>query len=213
MGIFSSLFGCRKDASSESQTALVIKITNAEQQNAVYVRGSHLITPHIQLLDRDTKLTEAARAEVSRGIRDLDAVTEYNPRSWASFWIKGKGYQVLGNRESANAAFKASFEIQKENPDVAREYALSCLNLGQGAEAIRVTQHAIQLTPDDAGLHANLALAFLIEGRNSEAKQRIDKALSIAPDDKISRAVQRVVDEVLSGKRKQLKSMSELKNG
>jgi hypothetical protein len=55
--------------------------------------------------------------KVIRGIRDLDAVTAFNPENWPAFWIKGKGYQVLGDQVSANFEFKSSFTIQKQNPD------------------------------------------------------------------------------------------------
>jgi len=212
MGVFSLLFGCKKEIPSESQPVAAITITNDDEHNEVYKRGSQLISPHMQLLDRNPKVTQAVREEVTEGIRDMDAVTAYNPQNWAAFWIKGKGYQVLGDHKAANSAFKASFQIQRENPDVAREYAASCLELGYGAEAIRAAEHAIQLAPRDAGLHANLAVALLIHGRNTEAKQAIDEALKMAPDDKISRALQRLIDDVLSGKRKQPKTMSDLNN-
>ena len=212
MGVLSLLFGCKKEIPSESQPVAAIAITNDDQHNEVYKRGSQLISPHMQLLDRNPKITKTVREEVTQGIRDMDAVTAYNPQNWAAFWIKGKAHQVLGEHKAANSAFKASFDIQRENPDVAREYAASCLELGYGAEAVRATEHAIQLAPSDAGLHANLALALLIDGRNTEAKQAIDGALKMAPDDKISRELQRAIDDVLSGKRTQPKTMSDLNN-
>lgn len=210
MGILSSIFGCRKPPATDASTTTVVVITNDAQHNQVYKRGTELISPHMQLLDKSPKVTKTARDEVSQGIQDLDAVTAYDPQNWAAFWVKGKGYQVLGNHEAANSEFRKSFDIQKQNPDVAREYASSCLELGFGAEAIRATLHAIQLAPEDAGLHANLALAFLIDGQNTEAKKAIQKSLEMSPHDKISQAVQRMVDEVIAGKRKQPKTMADL---
>ena len=190
-----------------------VVVDNDEQHDEVYERGCQLIVPHMQLLGRDPKITTKALNEVERGIRDLHAVTTYNPENWAAFWIKGKGYQVLGDHRAARREFKASFDIQKENPDVAREYASSCLELGYGSEAVRATQHALTLSPDDAGLYANLALAFLIDGKNSEAKQAIDRSLQISPDDKLSQTVQRVVDEVISGQRPQPKNLADINKG
>ena len=93
---------------------------------------------------------------------------------------------------------------------MAREYATTCLDLGLGTEAIRAIQHAIQLTPEDAGLRANLALAFLIEGNNAGAKNAIDRALEMAPQDRISQAVRGIVDDVIAGKRSQPKTMADL---
>jgi len=210
MGFFSTLFGCKKESLIEQPPTTVVTVSDDDQHNEIYERGSQLISPHMQLLDRDPRVTKAVREQVTRGIRDLDAVTTYNPGNWAAFWIKGKGYQVLGAHEAANREFKASFDIQKQNPDVAREYAASCLELGHGAEAVRVAQHAIDVTPDDAGLYANLALAFLIDGKNAEAKKAIEQALMMAPQDKISQAVRIVVDDVIAGKRRQPKTMADL---
>jgi tetratricopeptide (TPR) repeat protein len=210
MGFLSALFGCKKESSTEQSQPSVGVVTNDDQHNEIYERGSQLISPHMQLLDRDPRVTKAVREQVTRGIRDLDAVTAFNPANWAAFWIKGKGYQVLGAHEAANKEFKASFDIQKENPDVAREYAASCLELRRGAEAVRVAQHAIEVTPDDAGLYANLALAFLIDGKNTEAKRAVEQALTMEPQDKISQAVRGVVDDIIAGKRTQPKTMADL---
>lgn len=191
-------------------SATDVVVTNDAEHNALYERGAGAISPHMQLLDSTPKITPAVRAQISQGIRDLDAVTKFNPQNWAAFWIKGKGYQVLGDQKAANTEFKLAFALQTQNPDVAREYAMSCLDLGFGAEAIRATQHAIKISPADAGLQANLALALLIEGKNIEAKQTITKALKMAPDDKISQALQKVIDEVIAGTRPQPKSVAEL---
>lgn len=210
MGFLSTLFGCKKESPIEQPDSKVVIVSDDDQHNEIYERGSQLISPHMQLLDRDPRVTKAVREQVTRGIRDLDAVTTFNPGNWAAFWIKGKGYQVLGSHEAANKEFKASFEIQKENPDVAREYAASCLELGLGAEAVRVARHAIDRAPNDAGLHANLALALLIDGKAPEAKKAVEQALTMAPQDKISQAVRGVVDDVIAGKRRQPKTMADL---
>lgn len=213
MGILSTLFGCKKTDSAKVKSAVLVTVTNDDQHTEIYKRGCDLISPYMQLLDRDPRVTKSVREQVARGIHDLDAVTTYNPKNWAAFWIKGKGYQTLGAHEAANLEFKAAFDLQKMNADVAREYGASCLELGHGAEAVSAVQHAISLKPDDAGLYANLALAHLIEGKNAEAKQAVDRSLAMSPDDKISKAVQRVVYEVISGKRKQPKTMADLNNG
>jgi tetratricopeptide (TPR) repeat protein len=193
-----------------SAVAEEIIVTNDDHQHAVYERGSGLISPHMHLLERGPKVTKRVCDQVSKGIRDLDAVTTYNPKNWAAFWIKGKGYQVLGDHASAHSEFKSSFGIQKENPDVSREYVASCLELGFGGEGMQAAKHAIELIPADAGLHANLALALLISGENQEAKEVIEHALELSPDDKISQAVMKVVDDVIAGKNRQPKTMADL---
>jgi tetratricopeptide (TPR) repeat protein len=210
MGFFSTLFGGKKESSVDPTHPVAVIVTTEAQHNEIYERGTQLISPHMELLDRNPRVTKAVREQVTRGIHDLDAVTAFCPGNWAAFWIKGKGYQLLGAHEAANKEFKASFEIHKNNPDVAREYASSCLELGRSAEAVRVAQHAIEMTPDDAGLYANLALAYLIDGKNIEAKKAVEQALTMAPQDKISQAVRGVVYDIIAGKRRQPKTMEDL---
>lgn len=148
--------------------------------------------------------------QITSGIRDLDAVTEYNPQNWPAFWIKGKAYQALNEPYMAYAQFHTCFTMQKENPDVARELALSCLDIGKAQEATEVTLHAIGLTPEDAGLHANLALAYLLLGENEKALNAIKESLKIDPDDSISKTVEGLVVQVVDGRRPQPKSMADL---
>jgi tetratricopeptide (TPR) repeat protein len=210
MGLVSALFGCTGDARVNAPTPGTSVITDDVEHNESYNRGAQLITPHMKLHGRDPNLTDAARDEVSRGIRDLDAVTAYNPQNWAAFWLKGKGYQVLGDHQAAHGEFRASFNIQKDNADVAREYASTCLELGLGGEAVRVAKHAIGLRPDDAGLYSNLALALLIDEQNIEAKNTIQKSMEMAPEDEVSQAVQQIVNDVIQGKRPQPKGMADL---
>ena len=200
------------DSDSEPiDTSFEVVINNNTQHDMIYKRGTEAIMPHIKLMERDPESSASIKQEVTNGIADLNAVTKYRPENWAAFWVKGKAYQVLEDHQSAYSEFKASFQIQKENPDVARELAAACLALGRADEAIIVTQHAIDLTPGDAGLYANLALAYLVADKNADAKKAIDQSLQMAPDDEISQAVKTTVDEVISGKRPQPKTMADLK--
>jgi tetratricopeptide (TPR) repeat protein len=187
-------------------------IANDDQHNEIYKRGTGLVSPYMRLLGKIPKMTQKAHAEVSRGIKDLDAVTAYNPQNWAAFWVKGKGYQALGNHALARTEFMASLSIQRGNSDVARECAESCLQLGLGDEAVEILQYAIGLNPGDAGLQANLAMAFLISGKNQQAKTAIEKSLCMSSEDGISKFVGKVVEDVISGRRKQPKTIADLES-
>lgn len=207
MSLFGKLLLFLTGASAVAQQ---IAVTNTEEHNAAFKRGAALISPNMELLDRAGKSDAKARAEITEGIRYLNAVTEYNPENWAAFWIKGKGYQSLGDWTAANAEFKKSFEQQDQNPDVAREYALSCMELGLSDEAIKAAVHAVKTDPADSGLQANLALAYLIGGKIEEAKKAIAISLEKSPDDKISQTVKTVIEKVASGEKKQPKKMADL---
>lgn len=164
---------------------------------------------------------------VAVAINCLSVLLKSNTRSWSkgtsrgsavdnpgyallAYWVMGKAYQALNQSENACDAFGRSFAIQKDNPDVAREYMFECLNLGRTAEAIDAARHGVELSPNDAGLVANLALAYLVGGQIDEAVTAIDKSLKIAPDDKITQDLRTIILEVRDGKRPQPKSLREL---
>lgn len=184
-------------------------IKNDEEHNFVYEKGTSLIVPHMILLGQNRKPSNKDINHIKQGILYLDEVTKYNPKNWSAYWAKGKGYQILKQHENSYYEFKQSFHFQNRHPDVARELASSCLELGLGDEAVEVTKHAISLTPEDAGLYANLALAYLIVGKNAEAHEAVNKSLQMEPKDRITKYVKKVVDEVLKGKRAQPKKMSD----
>ncbi len=175
-----------------------------ERHDEYYQKGSNLIQPFMVLHKNEIKSPQ--KKKIKEGIIYLDAVTKINPENWAAFWIKGKGYQALTDSSSAYAEFKSSYFIQKENPDVAREFMIECLNLGKADEGVIVATEAMTLKPDDSGLIANAALALLIRGDLGEALRYIDKAISLDPSDEINRNVKFFIEEVRSGKMKQPKT-------
>ncbi len=129
-------------------------IRNVDDWNRVYAAAVEIINPFMRLHDKpEKKVTKDAAQQIKRGIEMLDAVTTYRP-GWSAFWVKGKAHQALDDSKAACAAFKSAFALQDKNPDVAREYMLECLKLGEGAEGVRVARHAVTLDPSDAGLHA-----------------------------------------------------------
>lgn len=212
MSIFStivSLVGC---SPAQTTTTKVEPVTNDADHNRYFQEGSGLIKPYMRLHGVPEKSTSSskAKAEIARGIALLDAVIAYNTNNWAAYWTIGKGYQALGDSEKACDAFGKSYVIQRENADVAREYMFECLNLGRTTEAISAAEYAVSLSPNDAGLHANAALAYTLAGRIADAQAAIFKSLQIDPNDKISLTLRRIVQEIADGKRKQPRTMREL---
>ena len=138
-----------------------------ERHDEYYGKGCRCIEPYMQLHEGKSK--KPNEDKIIEGIKYLDAVTKINPENWAAFWIKGKGYQALGDNESSYREFNKSFSIQKSNPDVARELTFASLNLGKSEEGIRIAKHALSLHPTNSGLMANLSLAYLINNETEKA--------------------------------------------
>jgi Tfp pilus assembly protein PilF len=207
LALMSSLLGCSKHVDS----APLPTISNDDEYNRDYQEGCDLIKPYLILHGVEQKRVDtAAKAKIARGIALLGVVTTYSPSNWSAHWICGKGFQALGDSAAACDAFKLAFDIQTKNPDVAREYMFECLNLGRGSEGLRAAKVAVALNPSDAGLHANLALAYLVSGDASSALNAVDEALRLDPSDSISKNVRKVTQQIIDGKRPMPKKLGEL---
>jgi len=148
--------------------------------------------------------------KIKEGIKYLDAVTKINPDNWAAFWLKGKAYQALGDPVLAYDEFKKACDIEKENPDVARELMIESLNLGKGEEDVEIGEHALSLKPNDPGLMRNLGLAYLINGEIEKAEEVTRQAIALDPQDEINKQILNIIREVKSGKRAQPRKYSNL---
>jgi len=201
--------GCSAERTEKSET----KSPSAEDHDRIYTQACGLIKPYMQLHGVQSRPanTDKARQELKRGISLLQEVVTINPGNWSAYWVMGKGYQAIGDSASACDAFGNSFAIQRNNPDVAREYMYECLNLGRAAEGVQAAEHALELRPDDAGLLANLALASLIAGKNDDALQFVNKSLQVAPDDTITQNLKKIIVDVRDKKRPQPKTTRDLK--
>ena len=196
-------FSCVK-----SQTTDLILIEG--NQNLYYERGTKLIFPYIELADRKVASIPNKEKDLKEGINYLDAVTKINPENYAAFWMKGKAYQALKDSENAYIQFKEAYKLNKEKPDVARELMIECLNLGKGYEGVEVALYALNLDKNNAGLLGNLALAYLIDGKLDLAKNTVEKAIQVNPEDKINLSLRQVINEVIQKKRKQPAKISDI---
>lgn len=170
-----------------------------EKHNAYCDSGSALIMPYIVLADNSPKRVYAPH--IKKGIQYLDAVTTMNSENWGAFWLKGKAYQALELDQQSYDNFKSAYDLQKENPDVAREFAFACMDLAKGDEAVAVASQALSVKPEDAGLTGNLALAYLIQGDVAQAEAYIRHALSLDATDEINRNLLVKILEVKRGER------------
>jgi tetratricopeptide (TPR) repeat protein len=135
------------------------------------------------------------------GIELLNRVLVINPRNWAAMWMTAMAHRRLNELEAALTLFQRACEFCGANPDVPREAGLTAMTLGRYPESIQFMSRAIQASPGDAGLVANLALAHLFNQDVAEAKRAADYALKAAPSDAINQRIVRLIDSVLSGKR------------
>ena len=209
LALASALVGCSKQPTPSEN---VPAITNDEECNRYYVEAGDLITPYLRLSDDQAKPwnTSKAQTDLRRGIALYSAVVSYAPTDWNAYWLMGKAYQALREPTNAFEAFGKAFSIQKKNADVAREYMFECLELGRTAEGVNAAEHALSLEPKDAGLLANLALAYTIAGRIPEASTTVERSLAIDPADEVTLNLKRMIREISEGKRPQPRKLADL---
>ncbi len=178
----------------------------------IYQQGCDLISPYMQIVGKEARPagTREARQSLMQGISLLEQVVHMNPDNWSAYWVIGKAYQALQDSKKACDAFGRSFALQKNHADVAREYMLESLNVGRTAQAVDAAEHGARIRPNDAGLLANLALAYLLDGKIEDALRSIEKSIELAPDDEISKNLRTIVRDVQDGKRTQPQSIHDL---
>jgi tetratricopeptide (TPR) repeat protein len=179
------------------------------KHDELFKRGADLISPYMRLTDRPRRKATDAR-DLREGIRLLDEALKLFPGNWSALWIQGKAFQALDEHAQAYARFKRAYALQRDNPDVGREFMFECLEVGHVDEAVEAAGAAASRAPRDAGVRANLALALLLAGRVDEAEANASQAQLMDPDDKITKSLIRVIGEVRSGKRPRPHHISDL---
>ena len=149
------------------------------------------------------------RRKLKKAITLFEMAREINPDGYSSMWALGKIFQRLGDNAIALKWFECAHRASPEQPDVAREAALSALDIGDSDSAIRYCSVAIELSPDDPGLVSNLALAHLLAGDDQKAFQAAEEATSRDPADTISKTVLEFVDDVSQGRKPRPKTLAE----
>ncbi|WP_158625083.1 tetratricopeptide repeat protein [Corallococcus terminator] len=146
---------------------------------------------------RPLSQAEVRRFEAARLL--LQQALDLIPENWAAAWTLGMVERRLGNDVRASECFTRAFELNPYNPDVCREASISAGLVGRMEDAVRFSEAALVVGPDDAGLVANLALNLLLAGRAAEALPRAREAVARAPKDPVSRAVLALTEQVASG--------------
>lgn len=143
-------------------------------------RGEHYLSARLKaanMLARQGKL-DAARDY-------LHATEAATPRERAQLVIgEAQLLREAGRIKDAHAVLVAALERQPDEPELLYEAALLAERLGRVDELESRLRRLIELRPDHA--HAYNALGFSLADRNirlAEARELIDRALELAPDD------------------------------
>jgi tetratricopeptide (TPR) repeat protein len=177
--------------------------------DALFTTASEAIRKHYVTAGQPSLSGDAA-TEVSEAAQKLEQVLSEVPDWWNALWFYGKSQLALGNYEAAYKAFTRAYENEKSVEAILRELAGVCLELKKFEEAVTVAEAAVALDPANAELLGNLAVAFILDGRNGHARKAIDAANKINSDDRINQTISRVLSEIEDGRRDRPESLHDL---
>jgi Flp pilus assembly protein TadD len=136
-----------------------------------------------------------------RALLLFERVLQLNPENWSAMWLMGKVHQRCHNRAEALSWFERAYQLNPSQPDVAREASMCAMDLGRHDAAISFAHRAVQIESTNSGLHANLALAYLLAGRISEAQAAVDQALTGDATDTISQTIRAITQHLAANGR------------
>ena len=139
--------------------------------------------------------------KLNRALSLFARVLELNPENWPAMWNIGKVHQRFGDNATALSWFERAYQINPSQPDIAREASVCAMEIGRHDAAIVFAHRSVQIQPNNAGRHANLALAYLLANRISDAQASIDHALAGDPSDKISESIKAILKHFASNGR------------
>jgi Flp pilus assembly protein TadD len=173
------------------------------EHNRVFEEASALIKNEIPLHERPNmpKPGWLLRRKLKRAVSLFERVLQLKPDNWSAMWLVGKVHERLGDNDTALSWFERSYQVNPSQPDVAREASTCAMRVGRHDAAIVFAHRATQIEPANAGLHANLALAYLLAGRVAEAQTSIDRSIAVDQTDKISQTIKTIVQHFVTNGR------------
>jgi tetratricopeptide (TPR) repeat protein len=169
--------------------------------NLVFRACSELILANMNDVAKKANLSILRSFQIYRAIQKLKKLAIVYPDNWATKWMIGKGYQLLGKDQKSYNFFSEATKANPDNAEVYREACIQANKFGLGEESERYAEKAIQLRPDDPGLYANKALSCLLQGKLQEAEEEIVMSLKMKPEDRISQNVHRLIIDVKEGRK------------
>lgn len=139
------------------------------------------------------------RRRANKAISLFEQVLSITPEHFQSLFFIAKLYQRLGNYQKALKYFETALEYEHTNYGLFQEVSLVAMHLHLIDKAVWYSAKANELKPNDSDLLANHAMNLLIAGFDKEAKQEIDKALSINENDEINKRIRAKIESVIAG--------------
>jgi hypothetical protein len=158
------------------------------------------------LLDGDQKkpLNESEKKKLEESINDFQKCLELFPNNWQSMMLQAKYLQRLERHTQALEKMEEAMKIEPNEPSIPMEASLEALHLQDIDKAIFYSSEAIKRNPNHVSALGNHAMNLIVAEKDAEAKEVIEKALALDPNDPVNRNIKALLEDINSGKRPRL---------
>ncbi len=160
--------------------ALTLAAGSSEQAEAL-LKKALKINPSLEP-------AQAALAEIAIDREDFEAAgkrirrcLEINPRSLQARSLQAVLHYARGEEQALDDASRALLELNPRYGDLYRHLARYCVTQRLYGQAVDFFRQAIRLNPNLFGAYADLGVNLLRIGRESEAKEILEKAYQVDP--------------------------------
>jgi len=164
-------------------------------------KGWDILKKHALLSGQKKKrIGLLGKYRLKKAITFFNEALTITPNDHTLKWAMGKSFQAFGDNRVALKWFEEAWALEKQTVEICREASLSAMGCGEYARALFFCDRAIDITPREAGLHCNKALALMFMARDAEAIEAIVKSLALCPGDPVTLNVRRLLHSVIDGK-------------
>lgn len=147
------------------------------------------------------QVNPSEKVRLEESIKDFQKCLEIVPSHWQSMVLMAKAFQRLEKHAEALEQLELAFNTEKENHIIPMEASLEAMHLKDLDKALYYSEESIERKPNDFVLMGNHAMNLLVAHRDNEAKEMIEKAIKLKPNDSVNRNIESIVKDVVSGKR------------
>ncbi|MGL4596842.1 MAG: SseB family protein [Bacteroidia bacterium] len=149
---------------------------------------------------KSLKANEKLKLEES--VIDFQKCLSLIPDHWQSMVLMAKAFQRLERHTEAFEQLETAFKIELNSHSIPLEASLEAMHLKNIDKALFYSEEALKRKPNDPALMGNHAMNLLIAQKDMQAKNTIEEAIQIQPNDQVNKNIEAIVRSVISGNRK-----------
>jgi tetratricopeptide (TPR) repeat protein len=115
--------------------------------------------------------------------KSFEAAVKKNPKDYTSYYNLGMTCEKLGDKSSAEMAYKSALSIKPELDSAAADLSALYVDEGRIDDALAAARNGLAKHPGSAALHENMGVALAARGDQDNASKEFSQAVQIAPND------------------------------